>query len=141
MPPFGPDEKIQAIHVLSVVAAARALVAAVSRNGGSAKVSADALRDELKALCNETNRLGVYEARAAARGTAKELSDERLADAVEHLRRSITLTADDEELLDLSDEQIADAFGVDDLTDADPRPAPAPVSDDADVFSLDDKGS
>lgn len=136
MPPFGPDEKVQALHVLSVIRAARDLVAAITRAGGAARVSADAVRDQIVGLCNETNRLAVYEARAAARGTVKELSDARLANAVDELRRTIPRTADEEEILDMSAGDIADAFS--------PEPAPkapaAPPSD-ADPFQLDDEGS
>ncbi len=136
-PPFGPDEKVQAIHVLSVVAAARALVAAVARNGGHLKVSADMLRDEIKILCNEANRLAVYEARAAARGTVKELSDERLASAVEDLRRRITLSADDEEVLDMSDEQIAETFSAESLATAESESSDDADGDDDNAFHID----
>ena len=138
MPPFSPDEKVQAIHVLSVIEAARQFVASVTRNGGYEKVSADKLRDEIKTLCVETGRLAVYEARAAARGSVKELSDERLTAAVQELREKITLTADQEEILDMSTKEVSDAFDADELLkekDSEP-PDERPAPDEADAFNL-----
>ena len=137
MPPFSPDEKVQAIHVLSVLEAARELVASVTRNGGHEKVSADALRDEIKTLCTEAGRLAVYEARAAARGSIKDLSDERLTAAVQELREKLTLTPDQEEVLDMSAKEVSDAFDADELLkDHDSEPAAAELPDEGNAFNL-----
>jgi hypothetical protein len=138
MPPFSPDEKVQAIHVLSALEAARELVAAITRNGGHEKVSTDAVRDELKTLCVEAGRLAVYEARAAARGSVRELSDERLTAAVQELRAKITLSVDTEEILDMSEKEVSDAFDADELLkdhDSEP-PQDEEPSEAADAFNL-----
>jgi len=133
-PPFGPDEKVQAIHALSVIRAARVLVAAITRSGGPARVRADTVRAEIAALCEETNRLAVYEARAAARGGVKELSDERLSAAVEDLRRAVPKSADEEEILDMTDDDVDKAFSADSLVEPTAPP-------DAHPFQLDDEGT
>jgi hypothetical protein len=140
MPPFSPDEKVQALHVLSVVTAVRDFVSAVSRHGGPEKVNADSVREELAALCKESGRLAVYEARAAARGTVKDLSDERLTVAVQRLRDSIDLSADQEEVLDMSEDEMDAVFGGDSLVNDQaqpPAPPEEPDTDDADAaFNL-----
>jgi hypothetical protein len=130
-PPFGPDEKVQAIHALSVIRAARELVAAITRCGGAARVRADSVRDEIASLCDETNRLAVYEARAAARGSVKELSDARLSAAVDELRRTVPKSVDEEEILDMTDDDVAETFSADALT----KPP------DDDPFNLDNEGT
>ena len=142
MPPFGRDDQIHAMHVLNVMEHAKALVAAIAQSGGLAKadVSQEAVKAALRALFDETSKLQVYEARAAARGTLDKLSDEKLTLAIKDVRDRRVLTIGEEERLVETPEEFADKFSLDD-----PEPEvtateePAPESGErkpADLFSL-----
>jgi hypothetical protein len=122
------------MHVLNVMECAKALVAAIAASGGIAKADAthEGVRDALLALFNETSKLQVYEARAAARGTLAKLDDERLALAIKDVRDRRVLTITEEERSVETAEQAADKFSLDD---------PEPASDDAAPESGDRKPS
>jgi hypothetical protein len=130
MPPLGRDEQVQAIHVLAVVDAARALAVAIVGYGGIAKATADAPKSLASVLCalhDQVSRLAQYEIRASARGTVTKLDDEKLSLAVHRLRNERDLSVDEEEIRDMTDEDAAAAFTVE--TDA-----PAVSVDDEGVF-------
>lgn len=145
MPPFGADEKVQAIHVLSVLDSAKALVAAIAQCGGIDKLDVKqvGVRDALVALFEQASKLQVYEARAKARGTVEALDSEALTMAIKDLRDKRTLTADEEDVRDATPAQVDAAFSLDEPEDAKPEAAapeePAPDSgtiESKDAFSL-----
>jgi hypothetical protein len=132
-PSFG-DGQIQALHALSVVDAARTLVAEISRAGGHDKLGLDAtplksVLDALRATIEQVNRLGVFETRARARGTVSALTEEELAGRIKHLRSEPLVNADQEELRDMPQQEIDDIFQIGEAK-------PAPPDDGRDPFSI-----
>jgi hypothetical protein len=129
MPPFGKDEQVQAIHVLSVVEAAKLLVAELARAGGVDKVDASkpGVREALKALFDETSKLTIYQARAGARGTIGKLDDEKLSQVVREIRDNKQLSVDEEEARDMTQEDVDSTFSVEagDGTETEPAPPPS----------------
>ena len=137
-PPFGADEKVQAIHVLNVLDCAKVLAAAVAQAGGIEKLDVKnvGVRDALTTLFEQTSKLQVYEARARARGTVGSLTDETLTMAVKELRDKRVLTADEEDVRDATPAQIEAAFSLDE-----PEDAPPPVAPDAPDAPAPDSGT
>jgi len=118
MAPFG-DGQVQALHALSVVDAARTLVAEISRAGGIDKLDLNApalsaVADALRATIEQVNRLGVFETRARARGTIGVLTEQDLADRIKNLRSAPLVNADQEELQNMPQQEIDDIFRLGD---------------------------
>lgn len=131
MAPFG-DGQVQALHALSVVDAARTLVAEISRAGGIEKLDLNApalgaVTDALRATIEQVNRLGVFETRARARGTIGVLTEQDLADRINNLRSAPLVNADQEELQNMPQQEIDDIFRLE---------KSAPVDDGKDPFSI-----
>jgi hypothetical protein len=131
MAPFG-DGQVQALHALSVVDAARTLVAEISRAGGIDKLDLNApalsaVTDALRATIEQVNRLGVFETRARARGTIGVLTEQDLADRINNLRSAPLVNADQEELQNMPQQEIDDIFRLE---------KSAPVDDGKDPFSI-----
>jgi hypothetical protein len=103
------------MHVLNVMECAKALVAAIAQSGGLAKadVTQEGVRDALRALFDQTSKLQVYEARAAARGTMIKLDDERLSMAIKEVRDRRVTTVTEEDRLAETPEQAAEKFSLD----------------------------
>jgi len=136
MPPFGRDDQIQAMHVLNVMECAKALVAAIAQSGGLARadLTQEGVRDALRALFDQTSKLQVYEARAAARGTMIKLDDERLSLAIKEVRDRRVTTITEEDRLAETPEQAAAKFSLDaDEDDAAPESGERNPSD---LFTL-----
>jgi len=101
--------RLDHIEPFYVMECAKALVAAIAASGGLAKadVTHEAVRDALHALFDQTSKLQIYEARAAARGTMVKLDDERLTLAIKEVRDRRILTVTEEERLVETPEQAA----------------------------------
>lgn len=137
MPPFGADEKGQAIHALTALSAASALCAAVARAGGPSRVSnVDDFRTELTKLFDELNRLAIYQKRGMARGTITDLRSDVLAEAVTALAQKPVLSVDEEEALDLPAEEEQNLFGADGLAGSTDQAPDSPSPPDEGVFEL-----
>jgi hypothetical protein len=112
MPPTGADERAYALHVLSVVAAARALAASIASAGGAGRVKTPDPQT-VETLCTEVGKLVVYETRAGVRGTIRPFTEETLIEAVDGLRRKRELTLDQEDVLATTDEDADSLFRLD----------------------------
>jgi len=138
MPPAGRDDQLHALHVLNVLVAAKALVAAIARTGGRLPEATDAETEAMRVLYEETSKLQVFETRARARGTLQAFTDEQLAEAIQNLRASKILSAGEQSVLESTAKDDAEAFSLaaePETKAATDAPSTASSSDD-DAFSL-----
>lgn len=123
MPPYNTDERVQGLHYLSVVEAAKVLVAGLSANKLLwEKFRNTPIESKLHDLVREVNRLSMFERRAAVRGTVKATEGEDVARAVKEARDRPDLSLESKDLIaEAADANVDDMFGLDDENDTSPE--------------------
>lgn len=116
MPPYNTDERVQGLHYLSVVDAAKVLVAGLAANKlVFEKFRNTPIESELHDLIREVNRLSMFERRAAVRGTVKATEGEDVARAVKEARERPDVSIESKDLIaDAADADVDDLFSLDD---------------------------
>lgn len=136
MPPYSNDERVQGLHYLSVLEAAKAFVAHVTMNTELRhQVAGTPAETLLAALIAEVNRLSMFERRASTRGTVKETSGEDVERAVKIARERPDVTLEEREMAEAGD--VEDMFSLGDeepVTKTDETPADA--NGELDVFDV-----
>jgi hypothetical protein len=111
---FHGDIRIQGLHVARVLAAAKALVATLSRHGGSRKLGVSFIHSELSELEDAVNRLAQFEREAKSRGTLKHTTDAAaLARALDAARGLLDASPTQRDILRMSTAEVAEAFSLD----------------------------
>ena len=118
MPPISNDDQAQALHVLSVVQAALALDNVLALAGGPERASMAAVRPQIRALQQEVARLVLFLRGAGTHGLVPAHNAQRIAEAINALRKSPVLSAEDARSAALNESERADLFSVDDGTGA-----------------------
>lgn len=110
MPPYTGDIRIQGLHVVNVLTAARALVAKLATMRVE---SSNPLQPELSDLAEAANRLAQFEREAKSRGALRHTTDANdLAQALDAARGLLNATAAQREVLRMSPEEVAAEFDV-----------------------------
>jgi hypothetical protein len=139
MAPMYSAQKAQGLHVLSVLHFTRQLCAQVARAGGVERADLDLLRPYLGDLVDATDKLTNYERQAVARGEiATDTGAREVADMLEAATAILNQTPEERTVARMSDDDVANAFSVDDDQDETPEPAPKASSpDDMSAFDVD----
>lgn len=127
MAPYTGDTRIQGLHVVSVLNAARALIGKLAGYGGAEKLYGNGVANpELTDLEDAVNRLVQFEREAKSRGTLKHTTDATdLVQALDAARGLLKATASQRDAMSMSEEESAAAFDADDLFG---EPAAQPVA-------------
>jgi hypothetical protein len=117
------DARIQGLHILAVLAAARTLATTLALNGGAGK-ACPLIQAELQALVDEIDTLSRFEREAQVRGTIRGTEGAEIAALLDASRNARNLTGVQRAAARMDEDEVGQAFDSEDLF-ADPAGAPA----------------
>jgi len=135
MPPtYSDDERVQGLHFLSVIDAAKAVAAALVTDAQARHaIAGTAIERALQTLATEVNRLSMFERRAGARGTVQTTEGADMARTVQAARSKADLTLEQGDAMKQAASVDAEsAFDVENVLGPAKveKPAAAPGTDD-----------